>query len=66
MVFRGEIWPIVEVLSTQNSVRRCGLPMNEMMMLMLIMKVTVNIRNYDDENYDCDRNCDDCDIYIVF
>ena len=38
--------------------------MNEMM--MLIMKVTVNIRNYDDENYDCDRNCDDCDIYIVF
>ena len=30
------------------------------------MKVTVNIRNYDDENYDRDRNCDDCDIYIVF
>ena len=35
MVFHGEIWPIVEVLSTQNSVRRCGLPMNEMMMLII-------------------------------
>ena len=32
MVFRGEIWPIVEVLSTQNSVRRRRLPMTVKMM----------------------------------
>ena len=41
MVFRGEIWPIVEVLSTQNSVRRCGLPMTVMMMMMVEVNVVI-------------------------
>ena len=41
MVFHGEIWPIVEVLSTQNSVRRCGLPMTVMMMMMVEVNVVM-------------------------